>query len=142
MEPTTGNKPVSGRQGGAPHNKGQGAADTSAGGAQKAGDPHPETSPGSEIMDQTREALNNAYETTSQVAGEAWDKTSRAVNETWRQAADYGRENPGSMTLIAFGAGIGVGLLLANGIGSRSRTSRLVPPVATALSKIVTELFR
>jgi len=55
---------------------------------------------------------------------------------------DYSRENPGRSTLIAFGVGVGVGLLMAGGIATRSRTQRIVPPVMNALSEIARELFR
>ena len=82
-------------------------------------------------VEQAKETLSNAYE-----------QTSRTLNQTYNQALDYGRENPGTALLIAFGAGVGVGLLLAGGIGSRSRTSRIVPPVMNAVSEIVNELLR
>jgi hypothetical protein len=52
---------------------------------------------------------------------------------------EYGREHPGQLTLIAFGAGIGIGLLLASTFNSRSR---LMPSVVDALSGIATEVFR
>jgi ElaB/YqjD/DUF883 family membrane-anchored ribosome-binding protein len=85
-----------------------------------------------EVMGQAKQAVTDAYE-----------RTSRTVNDTYHQAMDYGRENPGTMTLIAFGAGVAVGLLIAGGFaGSRSRTSRLVPPVMNALSEIASEFIR
>lgn len=85
-----------------------------------------------EMMDQAKQTLSDAY-----------DRTAKGVNQTYHQAMDYGRENPGTMTLIAFGAGVAVGLLIAGGVGgSRSRTSRIVPPVMNALSDIAQELFR
>jgi ElaB/YqjD/DUF883 family membrane-anchored ribosome-binding protein len=93
---------------------------------------------GSEMMDQARENFGEAYDR----ASEMYDRASRSVTETWDQAMDYGRRNPGTATMIAFGAGVGVGLLIANGMGSRSRTQRLVPPVMNALSEIAAELFR
>jgi hypothetical protein len=55
----------------------------------------------------------------------------------------YGRQNPGTLTLIAFGAGIGVGLLLAGSLsGGRSRTSRIAEPIVGALSQIAMEYLR
>jgi hypothetical protein len=75
-------------------------------------------------IDQTKQAINDAYDTTVQAAGEAYQKTSQAVTETSQKALNYGRENPGSITLIAFGAGIGLGLLLAGSLYSHNRTSR------------------
>jgi hypothetical protein len=51
----------------------------------------------------------------------------------------YGREHPGKITIIALGAGFGLGLLLA---GRRSRMSRYADPVINALSHIVREFVR
>jgi hypothetical protein len=84
-----------------------------------------------EILGQTREAVTNAYEKTSEVLSTSYD-----------QAMSYGRENPGKLTLIAFGAGIGIGLLLASGMGGRSRTERIAEPIVGALSQIALEIFR
>ena len=94
-----------------------------------------ETSRGAEIADQTRQAVDQ----TKEVLSEAYDKTSKSVNATYGQAMEYGREHPGQLTLIAFGAGIGIGLLLASTFNSRSR---LMPSVVDALSGIATEVFR
>jgi ElaB/YqjD/DUF883 family membrane-anchored ribosome-binding protein len=85
----------------------------------------------SEPMDQMKQSV-----------GEAYNRASHSMNETWEQAMEYGRENPGKATLIAFGAGVGVGLLLANGFVTRSRSRRIVPPVMNALSEIASEFFR
>lgn len=87
---------------------------------------------GQQMLDQAKQAVTDAY-----------DRTSKTVNETYHQAMDYGRQNPGTMTLIAFGAGIGIGILMAGGFSSsRSRTSRIVPPVMNALTEVACELFR
>jgi hypothetical protein len=85
----------------------------------------------SETMDQMRQGVSEAY-----------NRASHSMNETWEQAMSYGREHPGKATLIAFGAGVGVGLLLAGGFVTRSRTRRIVPPVMNALSEIASEIFR
>jgi len=77
-----------------------------------------------------------------QSAGADYHRASHGLNETWEQAMDYSRENPGRSTLIAFGVGVGVGLLMAGGIATRSRAQRIVPPVMNALSEIARELFR
>jgi len=83
-------------------------------------------------VDQTKKAVSDAY-----------DKTSEVLTNSYNQTMDYGRENPGKLTLIAFGAGIGIGILLASGIGGgRSRTNRIAEPVVTALSQIAMEFFR
>ncbi|HMV86892.1 MAG TPA: hypothetical protein PLD20_12765 [Blastocatellia bacterium] len=86
---------------------------------------------GSEMMGKAKDNL-----------GQAYDRASQSVSDTWDQAATYTRSNPGTATMIAFGAGIGVGLLLATTMNSRSRTQRIAPPVIRALSEIAGELFR
>jgi ElaB/YqjD/DUF883 family membrane-anchored ribosome-binding protein len=85
-----------------------------------------------EMVDQAKQAVTDAY-----------NRTSKTLNDSYSQAMDYGRDHPGQLTLIAFGAGIGIGLLLSSGLtSSRSRTGRIVPPVVNALSEIAIELFR
>jgi len=94
-------------------------------------------------IDQTKQAVNDAYEKTSEVLGNAYEKTSEVLSNTYDKTLTYGRENPGTMTLIAFGAGIGVGLLLASSLGGgRSRTSRVAEPIVGALSQIALEFLR
>ncbi|HXF40942.1 MAG TPA: hypothetical protein VN687_14590 [Blastocatellia bacterium] len=84
-----------------------------------------------EVMDQTRQAVSNAYE-----------KTSETLSNTYDQAVTYGRENPGTFALIAFGAGIGIGVLLASGLSGRSRMSRIAEPIVGALSQVALEFLR
>jgi ElaB/YqjD/DUF883 family membrane-anchored ribosome-binding protein len=85
---------------------------------------------GAEVYDQTKQAATQAYE-----------KAANTLSSTYDQALTYGRENPGRFTLIAFGAGIGVGVLLAAG-GGRPRTRRYAEPVVNALYDIALEFFR
>jgi len=100
----------------------QRARQTSAKAAQTAG----------EVYEQTRQAVSDAY-----------DKTANVLNDTYEQAVSYGKDNPGKTTLIAFGAGIGIGVLLAAGFGSsKPRRNRIVQPVINALSDIAMEVFR
>jgi hypothetical protein len=82
-------------------------------------------------MDQVKQNVSEAYE-----------RASRTMNQTWGQAMDYGREHPGRATLIAFGAGVGLGIMLAGAFSTRSRTQRILPPVVNALSEIAREVFR
>jgi ElaB/YqjD/DUF883 family membrane-anchored ribosome-binding protein len=96
----------------------------------------------SDFADQTKQAAAQAYDKASRTASEAYDKTSQTLSASYDQAMVYGRDNPGKLTLIAFGAGIGVGILLAGGFSTRSRSSRIVPPVVDALSEIAREVFR
>lgn len=86
---------------------------------------------GAEVYDQTKHAVSNAY-----------DKTSEVLTDTYDQAMTYGRQNPGKLTLIAFGAGIAIGLLLSSGRSSRSRTERIAEPVVDALSRVALEFLR
>ncbi|NOT62479.1 MAG: hypothetical protein HOP19_19915 [Acidobacteria bacterium] len=127
--------------------RGTGAAYTGAGtaaAAQKApqpsGPPTANKPSGSSNMPDVNEMVDHAKQTVS----EAYEQATRSVNETLGHAKEYSRENPGTATLVAFGVGVGVGVLLANGMlnSSRSRSQRIVPPVMTALSEIATELFR
>jgi ElaB/YqjD/DUF883 family membrane-anchored ribosome-binding protein len=90
---------------------------------------------GAEVADQTKQVMDQTKEALS----EAYDKTSKTLNATYGQAVEYGREHPGQLTLIAFGAGIGIGLLLASTLNPRSR---FMPSVVDALSGIATEIFR
>lgn len=92
----------------------------------------------SEIKERGAEFADKAKQTVT----EAYDKTSQTLNEGYGQAVGYGRENPGKTVLIAFGVGLGIGVLLSNNMSSRSRAGRIVPPVMNALSDIAAQLFR
>jgi ElaB/YqjD/DUF883 family membrane-anchored ribosome-binding protein len=85
-----------------------------------------------------------AIDQAKQVVTDTYNRASKSLNESYTHAMDYGRENPGKTTLIAFGAGIGIGLLLAGSLSSsrNSRTGRIVPPVMNALTEIAREVFR
>ena len=92
-----------------------------------------------QIEDRAAEIINQA----KQKAGEVYDQANKRLSEQYEKAIDYGRENPGKTTLIAFGVGVGVGVLLVSGFsGSRSRRSRVVEPVMKAVSTLARELFR
>lgn len=84
-----------------------------------------------------KEGVQTAYEETKQVVNDAYGKTTEVLTNTYDQAMVYGKDNPGKLTLIAFGAGIGFGVLLASGFtGGRSRSSRIGEPIVTALSQV------
>jgi ElaB/YqjD/DUF883 family membrane-anchored ribosome-binding protein len=89
----------------------------------------------SEMAGQARDTINQAY-----------TRASRSMNDTWGQAMDYSKDHPATATLVAFGAGVGLGLFLAGSFGgfqSRSRrTWRIVPPVMDAISLVTREFLR
>ena len=97
---------------------------------------------GSEIKDQIINKSSEMVDSAKQTATEAYEKTNQALTENYQKAMDYGRENPATMALIALGAGIGIGLLLSNTYSSRSRASRLVPPVMDALTTLAYDIFK
>jgi hypothetical protein len=75
-------------------------------------------------------------------AGQIYNQANRNLNEQYERVIGYGRRSPGKATLIAFGAGVGVGLLVAGSINARSRRSRLVEPIMNALSALTYNLIR
>ena len=83
----------------------------------------------------------STYDQTLQSVTDAYGKTTEVLTKSYDEAMSYGRENPGKLTLIAFGAGIAIGLLLSNS-GGRSRTNRIAEPVVNALSQVAMEFFR
>jgi ElaB/YqjD/DUF883 family membrane-anchored ribosome-binding protein len=85
---------------------------------------------GSRAFDETKRAMSHAYESSSRALGQTYDK-----------ALEYGRHNPGKTALIAFGVGVGVGMLLL-GSGRRSKVSRYGEPIVNALSNMALEFIR
>src|SRR5262249_10013527 len=92
----------------------------------------------SDIFEKGTDAVNQAY---TQAAETLNDTVQQAVTYG-KQAVDYGRENPGTAALIAFGAGIGIGILIGSSLKSRSRTNRIINPIMGALTDIAGEIFR
>ena len=91
------------------------------------------------VEDRGAEIINQA----KQKAGEVYDQAHKRLSEQYEKAINYGRENPGKTTLIAFGVSVGVGALLLSNLGaSRSRRDRMVGPVMRAVSTLARELFR
>ncbi len=92
-----------------------------------------------QVEDNGAEVINQA----KQKAGEVYDQVNKRLSEQYEKAINYGRENPGKTTLIAFGVGVGVGaLLVSNFSATRGRRSRMVEPVMRAASTLARELFR
>jgi ElaB protein len=96
----------------------------------------PGTTTPKDFMNRTAEA----YDHTKETASRAYDKTSQALTDSYAHAMTYGRENPGKMTMIAFGIGFGMGLLVAS--SRRGRVSRYAEPLVTALSDIALDFVR
>jgi ElaB/YqjD/DUF883 family membrane-anchored ribosome-binding protein len=87
-----------------------------------------------------KERASGALDGTREKVSETYDRTRDTLNRTYDRAVAYGRENPGTAILIGFGAGVGVGLLVAGGAARRSR-SGILPAVATSLADIVYGVF-
>jgi ElaB/YqjD/DUF883 family membrane-anchored ribosome-binding protein len=88
--------------------------------------------------DRGAEMMNQA----KRKAGRVYNQANRGLNEQYERVIDYSREHPGKATLIAFGVGVGVGLLVAGSFNTRSRRSRMVEPVMNALSTLAYNLVR
>jgi ElaB protein len=87
---------------------------------------------GAEIIDQAKQKASQVY-----------DQANKTLNEQYEKAMDYGRDHPGKTVLIAFGVGVGVGLLVASSFNAPySRRRRIVEPVMNALSTLAYDLFR
>jgi ElaB/YqjD/DUF883 family membrane-anchored ribosome-binding protein len=88
-----------------------------------------------------RERGAEAYGKAERAVSDAYDKTSEKVSETFEKAKEYSSEHPGKTVLVAFGIGLGLGLLLAAGTTHRSH-NRFAQPVINAFSGVASELFR
>jgi ElaB/YqjD/DUF883 family membrane-anchored ribosome-binding protein len=88
-----------------------------------------------------RERGAEVYAKAEQAMSDAYDKTSEKVGETYDKAMIYSSENPGTTVLIAFGIGLGLGLLLGSSATHRS-SNRFAQPVINALSGAASEIFR
>jgi ElaB/YqjD/DUF883 family membrane-anchored ribosome-binding protein len=70
----------------------------------------------------------------------AYDRTSRAASRWYDDALSYGRENPATAVLVAFGAGLGLGALLFMDRKPPYR-QRVMPALAMAVGDVVREVF-
>jgi ElaB/YqjD/DUF883 family membrane-anchored ribosome-binding protein len=85
-----------------------------------------------EKVGRAKDAITDAYEKSSDVATRAYSR-----------AMDYSRENPRTATLVALGAGIGVGMLMG-AMGSSGRTRgyrKMFPSMALAVADAVLDVF-
>ena len=104
---------------------------------------------GAQLAEETREFAGRAadrgaqaYGQTKETLSKAYDKTGEALNETYEWMMTYGREHPGRTMLIAFGAGAGLGFLLASNQRASHRSSAYIEPVVNAVSQFASEVFR
>src|SRR5262245_33763636 len=91
-----------------------------------------------QIEDRGAEMIDQAKQKVSQV----YDQANKSLNEQYEKAMGYGRENPGKVTLIAFGVGVGVGLLVAGSFAAPRSRRRMVESVMNTLSTLAYDLFR
>jgi ElaB/YqjD/DUF883 family membrane-anchored ribosome-binding protein len=106
------------------------------------GSKSPIGSDGSHATKDFAERGAQAYAQTKEVVSDTYDKTTDVLNGAYQRVLVYGRQNPGTTMLVAFGAGAGVGLLLAASGRKRSRSSYYGESVVNAVSQIASELFR
>jgi ElaB/YqjD/DUF883 family membrane-anchored ribosome-binding protein len=97
--------------------------------------------PGSTSAENVMNQTSKTYQETKRKFGSAYDRSAHAIEQKYDQAMDYGRNNPGKTVLVAFGVGLGVGMLLL-GPSRRSRMSRYGEPIVNALSNIALEFIR
>ena len=97
----------------------------------------------SAVREKVGERGAEMYDQAKRKAEKVYDQANKSLNEQYGKAMDYGRENPGKMTLIAFGVGVGVGLVVAGSYAApHTRRRRIAEPVINALSSIAQELLR
>ena len=75
----------------------------------------------------------------AQVVERNQNSDSLRMVELYEQAKTFGRENPERTALIAFGVGVGVGLLVGT---RRSRSGRIVQPLIDAAYDVTSALVR
>lgn len=83
-----------------------------------------------------------AYAQTKDVVSNAYGKTTEALNGAYKQVMVYSRQNPGTTMLAAFGAGAGIGLLIAAGGRRRAHSSYYGASVVNAVSQAMAEFLR
>jgi ElaB/YqjD/DUF883 family membrane-anchored ribosome-binding protein len=95
------------------------------------------------VRERVEERGAEMFDQAKRKAGKVYEQANKNLNEQYGKAMDYGRENPGKMTLIAFGVGVGIGLVVAGSYATPNyRRRRIAEPIINALSSVAQELFR
>jgi len=99
---------------------------------------------GAEAYDEMRERVDEvktrAADAKRKIA-DAYERTSETASRLYQDALDYGREHPGTAMLVAFGVGVGLGLMLSDGGRSTRYRRNVVPALATAAAEAVLDIF-
>jgi ElaB/YqjD/DUF883 family membrane-anchored ribosome-binding protein len=107
--------------------------------------PGPRTDPvgtAAAAAERAKEATAQALKDAKEKVNRAYERSSDAVSQAYSRAMDYSRENPRNATLVALGAGFGLGLLFAYGVTGRPRNDRrFFPAVASTLADAVLDAF-
>ncbi len=94
---------------------------------------------GRDFQEQVMNTGADMYAKTQQAATEAYGKTAKVAGETYDQAKAFSRENPEKVAAIAFGVGLGLGILLCS---RQSRTTRSVQSVLDAVYGVASAFLR
>jgi ElaB/YqjD/DUF883 family membrane-anchored ribosome-binding protein len=97
-----------------------------------------------EVKEQARERAEEAKDRIGEAKEritDAYERTSRTASRLYQDAMDYSREHPGTAALVAFGAGIGLGMLLGDGSRESRYRRSFVPVLATAVAEAVLDIF-
>lgn len=85
------------------------------------------------------------YDQTKKTISDTYNKTAKTLNKGYDEAMAYGRQNPGTTVLVAFGGGLVAGLLLALASRNRGRQtmySSYAEPVVNTISDVISDFFR
>jgi ElaB/YqjD/DUF883 family membrane-anchored ribosome-binding protein len=93
-----------------------------------------------QARERTEEAKDRIGEAKERIA-DAYGRTSQAASRLYRDAIDYSREHPATAALVAFGTGVGLGMLLGDGSRDSRYRRSFVPVMATAIAEAVLDIF-
>ena len=93
--------------------------------------------------ERAREAAGDAVRDAKERLNRVYERSRETVSDAYNRAMDYSRENPRNATLVALGAGFGMGLLVAFAMpgGSRRGGNRRFLPTAVNLAETIVDVF-